>query len=162
MILANKIKKIKMVVTDIDGVWTDGKMYYTASGDSMRGFSTYDGMAVGILQKKGITLAIISGEDSEIVASRAQKLGVDEVYLGEKEKIKRLMYLVKKYNINIDEVAFIGDDILDIECLESVGLSALSANSPIIGSCDVDLVTERAGGDGAFREFIDIILAKQP
>ena len=107
-----------MVVTDIDGVWTDGKMYYSASGDSMRGFSTYEGMAVALLKEKGISLAIISGEDSDIVASRAQKLGVDEVYLGEKEKIKRLMYLVKKYNINIDEVAFIGDDVLDIECLE--------------------------------------------
>ena len=72
------------------------------------------------------------------------------------------MYLVKKYNINIDEVAFIGDDVLDIECLESVGLSALSANSPIVGSCGVDIVTQRAGGDGAFREFIDIILGRQP
>ena len=162
MTLADKIKKIKMVVTDIDGVWTDGKMYYSASGDSMRGFSTYDGMAVALLKEKGISLAIISGEDSDIVASRAHKLGVDEVYLGEKEKIKRLMYLVKKYNINIDEVAFIGDDVLDIECLESVGLSALSANSPIVGSCGVDIVTQRAGGDGAFREFIDIILGRQP
>ena len=128
----------------------------------MRGFSTYDGMAVALLKEKGISLAIISGEDSDIVASRAQKLGVDEVYLGEKEKIKRLMYLVKKYNINIDEVAFIGDDVLDIECLESVGLSALSANSPIVGSCGVDILTQRAGGDGAFREFIDIILCRQP
>ena len=161
MTLASKIKKIKMVVTDIDGVWTDGKMYYTASGDSMRGFSTYDGMAVSLLKEKGIILAIISGENSEIVVSRAHKLGVEEVYLGEKEKMKRLMYLVKKYNIKVDAVAFIGDDILDIQCLESVGFSALSANSPIIGKCDVDLVTKRAGGDGAFREFIDIILAKQ-
>jgi len=158
--LDDKINKIKMVVSDIDGVWTDGTMYYSDEGDAMRGFSTYDGMAVSLLKQKEIIIAIISGEDSAIVDSRTKKLGIKEVYLGEKEKIKRLRYLIKKYNLSLENVAYIGDDILDIECLESVGLSALSANSPIIDQCEVDLVTKRRGGDGAFREFVDIILSK--
>ncbi|SVB20816.1 uncharacterized protein METZ01_LOCUS173670, partial [marine metagenome] len=146
------------VGTDIDGVWTDSKMYVTPEGEWMKAFSTYDGMATAMLRNKGIIVAILTGENSDVVLSRAEKLKIDEVYVDEHEKLKRLTYLTKKYEISMDEVAFIGDDVNDLEVLNVVGLSAMAGNSPILDQFSPDYVTTRHGGNGAFREFADIIL----
>ena len=154
-------KNIKLVATDIDGVWTDARMYVTPKGDWMKAFSTYDGMAVSMLQKKGIIVAILTSENTDIVLARAEKLNIDEVYVEEHEKLKRLIYLSKKYEISMDEVAYIGDDINDLEALKAAGLSALSANSPIQDQFTPNYITKRNGGQGAFREFSDLILNAQ-
>ena len=159
--LIAKAKKVKLVGTDIDGVWTDARMYVTPEGEWMKAFSTYDGMATAMLKKKGIIVAILTGENSDIVISRAEKLNIDEVYVDEHEKLKRLIYLTKKYSISMDEVAFIGDDTNDLEVLNAVGFSALAGNSPIIDKFAPDYITTRHGGNGAFREFSDIILNAQ-
>ena len=156
--LNEKAKKIKLVGTDIDGVWTDSKMYVTPEGEWMKAFSTYDGMATSMLRDKGIIVAILTGENSDVVLSRAEKLKIDEVYVDEHEKLKRLTYLTKKYEISMDEVAFIGDDVNDLEVLNVVGLSAMAGNSPILDQFSPDYITTRHGGNGAFREFADIIL----
>ena len=159
--LTEKARNIKLVGTDIDGVWTDSKMYVTPEGEWMKGFSTYDGMATSMLRDKGIIVAILTGENSDVVLARAEKLRIDEVYVDEHEKLKRLTYLTKKYEISMDEVAFIGDDVNDLEVLEVVGLSAMAGNSPILDQFSPDYVTIRHGGNGAFREFADIILHAQ-
>ena len=159
--LNEKAKKIKLVGTDIDGVWTDSKMYVTPNGEWMKAFSTYDGMATAMLKEKGIIVAILTGENSDVVIARAEKLQIDEVYVDEHEKLKRLTYLIKKYDITMDEVAYIGDDINDLEVLKVVGFSALAGNSPIQDQFTPDYVTTRHGGNGAFREFADIILNAQ-
>jgi len=159
--LIEKAQKIKMVGTDIDGVWTDSKMYVTPEGEWMKAFSTYDGMATAMLKEKGIILAILTGENSDVVLARAEKLKIDEVYVDEHEKLKRLTYLTKKYEISLDEVAFIGDDINDLEVLAAVGLSAMAGNSPILDQFSPDYVTTRHGGNGAFREFAELILNAQ-
>ncbi len=112
--LTEKARNIKLVGTDIDGVWTDSKMYVTPKGEWMKAFSTYDGMATAMLRNKGIIVAILTGENSDVVLSRAEKLKIDEVYVDEHEKLKRLTYLTKKYEISMDEVAFIGDDVNDL------------------------------------------------
>jgi YrbI family 3-deoxy-D-manno-octulosonate 8-phosphate phosphatase len=156
--LINKAKKIKLIGTDIDGVWTDARMYVTPKGEWMKAFSTYDGMATAMLKEKGYILAILTSENSDIVLQRAKKLNIDEVYINEHEKLKRMKYLAEKYDITLDEIAYIGDDINDLPLLKSVGLSALSGNSPIINKFKPDYVTNRHGGDGAYREFIEIIL----
>ena len=156
--LIEKARKIKLVGTDIDGVWTDSKMYVTPEGEWMKAFSTYDGMATAMLKNQGIIVAILTGENSDVVLSRAEKLKIDEVYVDEHEKLKRLTYLTKKYDISMDEVAFIGDDVNDLEVLNAVGLSAMAGNSPILDQFSPDYVTTRYGGNGAFREFADIIL----
>ena len=144
--------------TDIDGVWTDAKMYVTPNGEWMKAFSTYDGMATAMLKEKGLIVAILTGENSDVVLARAEKLQIDEVYVNEHEKLKRLIYLTKKYEITMDEVAYIGDDMNDLEVLERVGFSALAGNSPIQDRFTPDYITTRHGGNGAFREFADIIL----
>ena len=159
--LTAKAKKIKMVATDIDGVWTDARMYFTPDGELMKSFSTYDGMAVTMLKKRGIIVAILTGENSDIVKARAEKLNVDEVYVNEHEKLKRLTYLSKKYEISMEEVAYIGDDVNDLEVLGAVGLSAMAGNSPILDQFSPDYITTRHGGNGAFREFSDLILNSQ-
>ena len=159
--LTKKARKIKLIGTDIDGVWTDSKMYVTPDGEWMKAFSTYDGMATAMLKEKGIIVAILTGENSDIAIARAEKLQIDEVYVDEHEKLKRLTYLTKKYNITMDEVAYIGDDVNDLEVLKAVGFSALAGNSPIQDQFTPDYVTTRHGGNGAFREFADIILNAQ-
>ena len=159
--IIEKASKIKMVGTDIDGVWTDSKMYVTPDGEWMKAFSTYDGMATAMLKEKGIIVAILTGENSDVTIARAEKLQIDEVYVDEHEKLKRLTYLTKKYDITMDEVAYIGDDVNDLEVLKAVGFSALAGNSPIQDQFTPDYVTTRHGGNGAFREFADIILNAQ-
>ena len=159
--LFNKAQNIKMVGTDIDGVWTDSKMYVTPDGEWMKAFSTYDGMATSMLQEKGIIVAILTGENSDVVLARAKKLKIEEVYVDEHEKLKRMNYLTKKYEISMDEVAFIGDDVNDLEVLAAVGLSAMAGNSPILNKFSPDYVTIRHGGNGAFREFADLIMNAQ-
>ena len=156
---SKKTKNIKLVATDIDGVWTDARMYVTPEGDFMKAFSTYDGMAVSMLKKKGIIVAILTSENTDIVLSRAEKLKIEEVYVDEHEKLKRLIYLTKKYKISMDEVAYIGDDVNDLQALQAVGFSALSGNSPIQDQFSPDYITKCHGGHGAFREFADIILS---
>ena len=159
--LTEKARKIKLVGTDIDGVWTDSKMYVTPDGEWMKAFSTYDGMATKMLKEKGMIVAILTSENSDVVLARAEKLKIDEVYVDEHEKLQRLTYLTKKYEINMDEVAFIGDDVNDLEVLAAVGFSAMAGNSPILDQFSPDYITTRYGGNGAFREFADIILNAQ-
>ena len=154
----NNKNNIKLVATDIDGVWTDAKMYYTENGDFMKSFSTYDGMAVQLLREKNIETVIITSEDSNIVLQRAKKLKIKNVTIGEKNKLEKIKKICADKKIDLSEVAYIGDDINDIDVLKEVGFSALTSNSPIKGKIKVDYITNRKGGDGAFREFVDLIL----
>jgi YrbI family 3-deoxy-D-manno-octulosonate 8-phosphate phosphatase len=157
-IFIRKSKKIKLVATDIDGVWTNAKMYYTENGEFMKSFSTYDGMATSLLMNEGIDVAILTSEKSEIVKARAKKLGIKYVYINEKEKLFRMEYLCNRLNISMDEVAYIGDDINDLEVLQQVGISAMPCTSPILDKVNPDYITKRSGGDGAFREFADLLI----
>jgi YrbI family 3-deoxy-D-manno-octulosonate 8-phosphate phosphatase len=154
-------KNIKLVGTDIDGVWTDARMYYSADGDIMKSFSTYDGMGVKLLREAGIPLIIITGEDTEIVTKRAKKLGIDFIFQGENEKLRRLKEVCKELDITLDEVAYIGDDVNDLDVLQAVGISAMPPNSPILDQFNPDYLTTRCGGDGAFRDFVDFILSQK-
>ena len=159
LMLNKKIaESIKLIGTDIDGVWTDAKMYYTDDGDFMKAFSTYDGMAVSLLDEINIPVAILTSENSNIVKERAKKLGIKHVYINEKEKLLRLKYLCNKLNISLENVAYIGDDLNDIDVLKEVGISAMPINSPILKLFKSDYVTRLKGGDGAFREFADLII----
>ena len=153
-----KSKNIKLVATDIDGVWTDSKMHYTESGEYIKSFSTYDGMATELLKNEKIEVAILTSENSKIVKARAKKLGIKYVYINEKEKLFRIKYLCNRLNIELDQVAYIGDDINDLEVLNNIGLSAMPCSSPILDTFNPSYITKRKGGDGAFREFVDLII----
>jgi 3-deoxy-D-manno-octulosonate 8-phosphate phosphatase (KDO 8-P phosphatase) len=148
----------KLVITDIDGVWTDGGMYYTAEGDIMKRFHVKDGWGVIFLRQLGIPMAIMTGEDSAIVKQRAKKLQIEHCYVNVKDKLTQTKELCKQLNIKLSEVAFIGDDLNDIKLLTSVGFSAAPINAPGYIKREVDYVTTLSGGNGAFREFVEKIL----
>ena len=156
----NKAKKIKLVATDVDGVWTDSKMYYTEQGLFMKSFSTYDGMAAHLLHKYDFLIAMITSEYEHlnILQTRVKKLHIQEVYTNEHNKINRLKYLQKKYNLTPENIAYIGDDLNDLESLQYAGLSATPAGAPILQFYKPDYITARKGGDGAFRDLADLIL----
>lgn len=149
----------KLVITDIDGVWTDGGMYYTADGDVMKRFSVKDGWGVIFLRQLNIPVAIMTGEKSALVQKRADKLKISHCYLGVADKLALTKELCKELGIALDDVAFIGDDINDVSLLRAVGFSASPSNTPAYVKSEVDFVTQAHGGFGAFREFVEKILA---
>ena len=151
---------IKLIGTDIDGVWTDAKMYYNDKGECMKSFSTYDGMAVQILRDIDIPVAILTSEKTNIVKERAKKLKIKNVYVGEKEKLKRMKYLCKKMKISMNEVAYIGDDINDMGIINLVKFSACPKDAVDEIKKKVSLILDTCGGDGCVREFSDLYLRK--
>lgn len=155
----DKAVRIKLVISDIDGVWTDAKMYYSSDGELMKAFSTYDGMAVHLLREAGIPTAIITGEKSGSVAARARKLELTDVHLGITDKIEVFDQLLQKYKLTPEQVAYIGDDVNDYEVMQLAGLTACPANTPAFHLLKPDILLETKGGDGAFREFADLILS---
>ncbi len=151
----------KLVITDIDGVWTDGGMYYTQEGDVMKRFSVKDGWGVLFLRELGIPLAIMTGENSPIVQKRAEKLKVDRCYLGVQDKARLALEICREMNISMSDVAFIGDDLNDLPLLRLVGHSACPPNTPDYVKRDVRYVTIAHGGNGAFREFVEHLLQEE-
>tara|TARA_Y100000588_G_C14115138_1_gene864761 strand:+ start:49 stop:564 length:516 start_codon:yes stop_codon:yes gene_type:complete len=161
--LLNKAKKIKLIATDIDGVWTDSKMYYTEKGLFMKSFSTYDGLGAWLLLKNNFKIAMITSEYEhlDILHSRAKKLNIKEIYTNEHNKLERLKYLTTKYDFKKENIAYIGDDLNDLNALKFAGLSASPNNSPILDHYTPHLITKRKGGEGAFRELAELILKAQ-
>jgi YrbI family 3-deoxy-D-manno-octulosonate 8-phosphate phosphatase len=148
----------KLVLTDIDGVWTDGGMYYDQNGNEWKKFNTYDSGGVLFCHQMNIPVGIITGEETNIVKRRAEKLKINFLYQGVRNKLEIAKSLCDKLNITLENVAYIGDDINDIELLRNVGISAAPLNAADIVKREVDIITEIQGGKGAFREFVLKIL----
>jgi len=154
------MKEIKLFITDIDGVWTDGGMYYDAKGNEWKKFNTSDSAGVLFLKMADIRMAIITGEDTKIVQRRADKLNIKNCFLGVKNKVEVAEKLLNKYQIDWSNVAYIGDDLNDIKLLEKVGLSACPTQAPDYIKSRVDWVLKKKGGEGVFREFVEQYLYK--
>jgi 3-deoxy-D-manno-octulosonate 8-phosphate phosphatase, yrbI family len=148
----------KLIATDIDGVWTDGGMYYDQKGNEWKKFNTYDSAGVLFAKKLNIPIAIITGEDTEIVRRRAAKLKVDHLFMGVENKLIVLSELCRELSISLSEVAYIGDDINDIEILKNVGFSACPSSAPDYIKELVTIICSKKGGEGVFREFVETIL----
>jgi 3-deoxy-D-glycero-D-galacto-nononate 9-phosphatase len=148
----------KLVITDIDGVWTDGGMYYDNVGNEWKKFNTSDSAGVLLCRELNIPVVIITGENTSIVERRAQKLGVKMLYQGVKDKLSLAENIWKELNILPEETAFIGDDFGDVPLLLRVGFSGCPANTPTYIQKQVNWVGIKKGGEGAFREFIEHIL----
>ena len=152
------LNKIKMIISDCDGVLTDGGMYYNENGDYLKKFNTRDGMGISLLKEHDIKFAIITGENSEIVKRRAEKLGITEYYLGIKYKLEIFNLLKQKYTISNEEIAYIGDDINDYELMQNAGLACCPSNAIESVKSVADYVTNTKSGEGVVREVIDYIL----
>ena len=155
-----KARQIKLFAMDVDGVLTDGGMYYSQDGEIMKKFNTRDGMGIELLRKKGIIPAIITQEDSRIVTKRAEKLKVEDIYTGIKDKLKVIEELAQKYKLSLDDVAYVGDDVNDLAVLRKVGLSFAPSDAVPTVKQVVHQVLSRKGGDGAVREAIDFVLRR--
>lgn len=145
----------KIVLTDIDGVWTDGGMYYDHHGNELKKFNTRDSGGVLICQYLRIPIGIITGENTRMVEARAKKLNIDLVFQGITEKLSIGKSICEEYGISLGDVAYIGDDIGDYRLLKAVGFSGCPADAPdfIQNICTVSLSTR--GGRGAFLEFVE-------
>jgi YrbI family 3-deoxy-D-manno-octulosonate 8-phosphate phosphatase len=156
-----KIKKISTVITDIDGVWTDGGMYYDETGNEFKKFNTRDGMGVERLRNFGIETVIFTSEDTNIVRKRAKKLHIKNCFVGVKDKKKLLKLFCQKNKIDINAIAYIGDDLNDFGAMEIAGFTACpnDAFKDILES--VDYICKTNGGMGVFREFAELIMEKQ-
>lgn len=151
-----KAKDIKLLILDVDGVMTDGGMYYTEGGDEFKKFDTKDGMAIKKLTASGFPLGIISsGFNSNLVERRAKLLGIQNVYVGGNSKMEILKKWCSELSISLENVAFIGDDINDEEVMKAVGFSACPANAVDIIKNTASIILKREGGKACVREFID-------
>lgn len=152
---------IKLFISDVDGVLTDGSMYYTENGDELKRFSTYDGMAFEILRKYGIKTCLITSENTKIVTRRAEKMKIDYLFQGKgfKSKLETATNLCFQLGIGLEDVAYIGDDINCMDLLKCVGLKACPSNArKSIREINNIIILQTKGGDGAVRELVEIIL----
>lgn len=159
--LISKLKQIKLLLMDSDGVLTDGGIYLSGSGEEMNRFDVKDGHGLVMLKRAGIRLGVMSGRGSEALKRRAEYLGFDFVILDALDKQKAFNNFTHDAGISNERIAFIGDDIVDLPVLRRVGFSiAVQDSSPELIS-EVDYVTHAYGGNGAIREVAEIILKAQ-
>jgi YrbI family 3-deoxy-D-manno-octulosonate 8-phosphate phosphatase len=153
-----KCKKIKLMINDVDGVLTDGCMYYSENGELLKKFNTRDGMGVELLRNASIKTIFLTGENSKITKKRAKKIGVDKCFLNIKHKESKLDEICKIFKIKYENIAYIGDDINDFKIMKLSNLSAAPNDAiPEIKSI-CNYICKTKGGYGAFREFADFIL----
>ena len=155
------LKKIRLVATDVDGVLTDGGLYYSDSGEQIKKFNAWDGLGLVLLKQAGLMTAIITMEQTQLVAVRAAKLGISEIHQGVMDKLAVLNELSMKHGIQLEEMAYMGDDLTDVLALRAVGFSAAPANAREPVRKNVQYVCKAKGGEGAVREVADLILAAQ-
>lgn len=158
--LQSRLSLVKLLALDVDGVLTDGGLYYTETGEELKKFNVKDGMGLKLLMQAGIEVAIITTSTSASVSYRAKKLGISHVFLGIEEKLTVLQDLCHKLNITLEQVAYIGDDINDVPILEKIGCP-LTVGDAMNQNKNVSMyVTESSGGNGAVREICDLMLQK--
>ncbi len=156
-----RLAKIRLAILDVDGVLTDGRLYYGPNGEELKVFNTLDGHGIKMLAQSGVEVAIISGRSSKALARRAKDLGIKRVIMGASDKAEAYQLLLKATKLNRDEVASIGDDVVDLPILLHCGFSAAVPGAPTEVTSRVDYVTTNLGGGGAVREFCEAIMRGQ-
>ncbi len=152
---------VKGVVFDVDGVLTDGMLYFDVHGESLKRFSARDGMGMAMLRDSGFLMAIVSGRNSPVVEKRARDLGVDPVILGRMDKAEALVEIARRWDCSCEELAAVGDDLVDLPMLRRAGFSAAPADADPRVLELVDLKLNHAGGRGAVRELAEVLLRAQ-
>jgi 3-deoxy-D-manno-octulosonate 8-phosphate phosphatase (KDO 8-P phosphatase) len=160
--LLKKAAKIKFVLADVDGVLTDTGVYYSAGGEELKRYSIRDGMGVErLLSAANIETGILTRENSKIVSSRAEKLKITELHMGSLNKLKTFEEIIARKNLSAEEVAYIGDDVIDIEVMKAAGLSACPKDALDAVKKIADFICPGKGGNGAFRDFAELIIEAQ-
>jgi 3-deoxy-D-manno-octulosonate 8-phosphate phosphatase (KDO 8-P phosphatase) len=153
--------KIKLLLLDVDGILSDGRLYFSNSGEEIKAFHSLDGHGIKMLMSTGVAVGIITGRTSAIVSRRAADLGIGILYQGREDKIDVLQEISKDQDIPLNAICYAGDDLPDLPVLRAVGLSFSVAGAHYAVKDAVNVVTARNGGEGAVREITDFILAAQ-
>ena len=159
--IVRRCRALRLVLTDVDGVLTDGTLVLLPAGQEAKVFHVRDGLAVGLAHAAGLQTGLVTGRESQVVERRAAELGMGVVRQGASDKAHAFHSILEELHLQAREVAYIGDDLNDLPVLREVGLSAAPADAPLEVRSEVFLVTEAAGGRGAYREFVEAILKAQ-
>lgn len=155
----HKIQQIKLLILDVDGVLTDGRIWLTPEGEEIKVFYIHDGYGIKRLQQAGIKVAIISGRSCQALITRLKELGIEDYYLSQENKLEAFQILLQKYQISPEQVAYIGDDLPDQPVMEQVGFRIAVPNAVKEIKSLADWTTSQAGGMGAVREVCDFLLS---
>ncbi|NKB36258.1 MAG: HAD-IIIA family hydrolase [Gammaproteobacteria bacterium] len=156
-----KASTLKLITFDVDGVLTDGSLILGEKGDEYKIFNAHDGLGLVMLRKAGLNIAVISARSSPIVEERMSALGIHYVYQGQSNKLETLIELVEKLEIEKNEVAFVGDDLVDLKAMSMAGLAVTVPAAPNLVKEKADWVTDKQGGKGAVREVCELVLEAQ-
>ena len=156
--IIERAKKIKVLVLDVDGVLTDGRMIYGTYGDELKNFNVNDGLGIMLMKRAGVKCVILTAKGSRVVRKRAKELKVDKVYRDLHYKIEALDKIKKKFKVDNNEICFIGDDVIDIPVLKRIGLAIAPPNAMKEVKAVVHFITKKSGGYGAVREVCDFLL----
>ncbi len=159
--MMTRLKRIKVLAMDVDGVLTDGRIVYDANGQELKFFDVQDGCGINRLRKAGLRTAVISARSCPAVKARTKDLKIDAVYLDVYPKMSAYEAMLKKFNVTDAEVCFIGDDLPDVAILKRVGLAAAPVNACAEVKAEADFITVKSGGRGAVRELVEKILKAQ-
>jgi YrbI family 3-deoxy-D-manno-octulosonate 8-phosphate phosphatase len=159
--ISERLRKVELLVMDVDGTLTDSAMYYSAKGEELKRFSTRDGMGISLLHLHGIKTAIITSENTAIVSARAEKLKIERVILGSKEKLTDLQIIADEMKLSSENIAYIGDDINDLDVIKWAGVGACPSDAVQEVIEAADYVCNKPGGNGAVRELADMILKEK-
>lgn len=159
--IINKAQKIKLLILDVDGVMTDNRLFYNDDGVETKTFYTRDGHGMVMLQKSAVEIGIITGRKSQLVTNRMRDLKVKHVYQGVPDKLPTFLKLVEELDIQLDEIAYVGDDILDLPILMRIGLAVTPADGDDEVKARVDYISKYEGGRGCVREVCEIIMRAQ-
>ena len=156
-----RAKRIKLLVLDVDGVLTDGRLYFDANGVEIKSFDSQDGHGIKMLRQTGVEVAIITGRTSKIVEIRSANLGITQLIQGREDKKVALMEMTKNQNICADQIAYVGDDLPDLPAIRYTGLGIAVANAHAFVKANANWTTDNSGGRGAVREVCDFIMDSQ-
>ena len=159
--ILEKAKNIKLVIFDVDGVLTDGRLYVTENGEEIKAFNSRDGHGMKMLQKTGVKIGIITGRTSNIVSHRMQELGIEHVYQGKQDKYPAFVELIKKLSLTAGEVAYVGDDVVDLPVMKHVGFAVAVQDAHEYVKKHAHWQTPNCGGRGAARDVCELIMEAQ-
>ena len=157
----DRARRVRMIAMDVDGVLTDGGMYYGENGEELKKFNTRDGMGIALARDAGLRMAILTRESTGIVARRAAKMKVEEVHIGILDKLACMREIVARHGLTLDQVAYVGDDVNDYELLCHVGLAVAVRDAMRLPKSVAHYVTAAKGGEGAVRELCELVLEAQ-
>ena len=156
-----RVKQVRVAAFDVDGVLTDGALYYTDAGEEFKAFNVQDGQGIKMLQECGVTIAIITSRSSKLVENRARNLGIEHLYQGVENKLDAMNTLLKRLNLELTAASYMGDDVIDLPVLRRCGFAVSVPDAPALVRQHAHYVTRAGGGRGAVREFAEFVMHAQ-